>query len=341
MNQLLLANLKNICKKPLPDLSKKLEKYTIKRTKDEQPLSPFTLIHLSMPTPPWFYCSSSGDIHSPFEPIFPLYAMAQSIRSVLIGTHFLAPVESSSAEWGESAAILLCYTSAFHYAAGFLSLNGRVLITPVKGPPVVSDNETTYSNLPKNPKSILAKLTKNNIWKFEPRILSHKSLWDELAQLFTESKVEIPNYFSEIFDYFLSYGPDKIELDERKTIQEGISAIASTRHEALYSGFGYDNFAFDAATNRESFGTGMDLKKRRFLRFAEELLRDVIGEIVMVIRSCLDKANKEVLFELTKMIFWPAFEFPSRITQPEDIRNNIRFVNQWVSNWLVLMAKKS
>jgi hypothetical protein len=261
---------------------------------------------------PWFYKDNTKGLQSPQESFFGFYAIRNIVRGSFLGLRFLQAGDHLRSGKYIASSVLSYYTAAFHLLHGFLALEGRVFIGPVLGPPVITKSSThaslNYGYLEKHPKAIVGILTRNNKWKFEPRTRSHSSHWRELESVFNRRRDNLPEYFDSFFDYLLSYGSSR-HSDDNSFVQEGLKRFADVRHEAVYGGFGFDNFVYDELMNKDRYSFyGIDLKSKEYREFAVRLLADSLVGVSNIINSIKGEILKECLGKLITSVFTPPFE---------------------------------
>ncbi|MHA1757245.1 MAG: hypothetical protein ACTSVV_10780 [Promethearchaeota archaeon] len=277
-----------------------------------------------------FYRDSNNEIKSIQEKFFGIYALKTIIKNTLISIPFLKG--ALEPVWMPLLpGILLHYTASFHLVIAFLALHGRVLIDEVFGPPLVQNKGMSYKKLPNAPDKIMAILTKSNKWIFEPRPRSHKKVWRELKPIFIEQQ-KIPPEFREIFEYLTSYGPFTISDDE-ELIQYGIDRIVEVRHEACYTGFGFDDFAFDSIINRDFPGVevGLDAKLKVYSKFSLNLLERITTNLIDILDS-VNFLQKEYKRRVVTIILNPPFDYLSypQWKNSENIRKKIDKIHKWL-----------
>jgi len=89
------------------------------------------------------------------------------------------------------------YTAAFRALHAFLALNGRVFFDQPCWTDAEGDVLRTGDG---DDGAVVALLTKENAWKFEPRKRGHEARWSELRQVFSAKSCHIPEFFGSLFD---------------------------------------------------------------------------------------------------------------------------------------------
>jgi hypothetical protein len=224
------------------------------------------------------------------------------------------------------------YTSLFHFLHSFLALEGRVIVEPVMGPikvEVKEDSSTiNHKLLSKHPEVIIAILTINNDWIFEKRSRSHKKRWQELNIIFNEHNYEIPHYFIKLFNYLNSYGP--YENIKGSDINNFLKEISEIRHKALYESFGFDDFAYYAAINKEiEGGVGLGVKTKEFKLFASEFFKDILSKTIELIQKV--KINAKIKLSLKVSVDTPPFELCDlHGFEDDEIYKMLYFLMEWL-----------
>lgn len=259
---------------------------------------------------PWFYVED-GIIRSGQEAFFGFYALRNMIRGILLGEMFLNAGEILLDEKCHAPSVSLFYTSAFHLLHSFLALNGRVVVDQVHGPPAVTmhNGDATsmgWQSFGKDREVIMGVHCKSNRWTFEGRPRNHPTRWRELQHVFHCAGV--PDCFADFFEYILSYGPDGIDRDDPDFVKLGLDRLVSIRHASLYEGFGYDDYAFDQAINRDGTGYGADNKATCYRSLAFRLLKYCVDSTWNVVRSLPSPASDEIVCLLCSSIYTLPFE---------------------------------
>lgn len=247
---------------------------------------------------PSFCLVDSGRVDSRDREHFGFFALVRSIRAVLVGTRFLQAGDLLSSNDYCASAVVCYYTSALNATLAYLALEGRVFIDNPRGPrrTVVEPGAPMWEELWPGECSLLAVLSKSNTWSFEKRGRNHAVRWAELERVCDE-RGELPEPFMELFEYVLSYGPEcRADFDdERDFIRKGTRAVREARHEAVYKGYGYDDFAVDLIMNRDGGGAGLDRKPLAFRHFAVQLGEQILVDLLDVASQIGDARWRERL----------------------------------------------
>jgi hypothetical protein len=280
---------------------------------------------------PWFY-EDNYNILSPQSSFFGFYAFRNVLRGILLGSNYFKSGNILFNRWLYSPSISMYYTSLFHFLHSFLALEGRIVIEPVMGPievQVKEDSSTiNHKLLSKHPDVIIAILTTINTWIFEKRNRSHKKRWQELNIIFNEHNYEIPHYFVKLFNYLNSYGPyDNIKNSD---INNFLKEISEIRHKALYECFGFDDFAYDAAINKElEAGVGLGVKTKQFKLFASEFFKDILSKSIELIQKV--KINAKIKMSLGISINTPPLELCDlQDFEDDEIYKMLYFLMDWL-----------
>ncbi len=283
---------------------------------------------------PWFCRDRDSELRCPLDSIFGIYLIAAAIRGILVGLRFMQAGDLLHENRYLAAALNLYYTASFQLLRSFLALNGRVLINRVMGPlRIVKRKDSrglTYDSLEPTPEVIIAILTRNNVWKFEPRGRSHSAMWKELKQVFGRHNYEIPDYFYHFFEYICSYGPDSLPYD--KHVEVGIERLVETRHEAIYEGFAFDDYAWEQKFNLDnpSIG-GSDLKSKAYGKLAVGLLTYCVGEFM----ELKDSIPEDHLEKIRPLVGFGILMRPFELGFPtSDDRSELNEALLWIITWL-------
>jgi len=332
MKKLLKTNIKqsvNLLMKEIPKIDPKFIEVLRKSTKDRFSLVA-KLAEKSLTSLPWFYNGNSR-INSPQSSFFGFYAFRNIVRGIVLGVNYFKSGNVLCKKNLFSPSISMYYTSAFHFLHSFLALNGRVIIDPVLGPVQVEIDEKVsslcYKRLDKHPDVIIAILTDDNKWVFEKRKRSHEKRWQELNQIFNERDYEIPKYFKELFKYLNSYGKYNDLEANYKTLLKMISEV---RHTALYTSYGYDDYVHDVMLNRDTDSSyGIDLKVRHFRAFAGLFLKDVLSQLIGLIKEV--ELDESIKLELKVSIITPPFEtYNLHDLEDDAIYKMLSFLMDWL-----------
>jgi len=273
------------------------------------------------PEIPWFVKLNDGGLRSPQEPIFGYYALRNIFRGILIGSSFIPGADILLNKYFLSPSITNYYASIFHLMFAYLSLEGRVIITPVYGKPYVEITERSSSGgheeIQNSPAAICAILTRNNNWIFEGRARTHKAYWAELDRLLLETR-KAPKCFIDFADYLTCYGPLKDKYSsEFKMVRASLEHIQNARHEAIYQGYGYDPWSHDQLTNRDSDYAPISLRAEKYRAFTYGLLNHILEEtnvIVEHLKSKCHKALNEAKLGIAVSTTTPPFELRIDLT---------------------------
>lgn len=283
---------------------------------------------------PWFYRDESAVLRSPQESFFGFYALRNAIRGSLIGARMIQA--GAHLEKGQFLApsVSMYYAGAFHALTAFLSLRGRALVETVLGPPVVvlrkESTHTTCRQMDRHPEAVMAILTRNNRWVFEPRARSHRRRWDELRQVFASPAQAIPEFVVDFCRYLTCYDPEHASACE--LLDRGLQRLVEMRHESIYVGYGFDDVVYYDLINRDRFSdTGIDLRARSFREFATRMLIDSI-ETLHRLKQQIDEAVwQDVHLSLACAIMAPPFEASKPTLEGfPDQTGKLREIDAWV-----------
>lgn len=285
---------------------------------DENMLDDFLLIPLVTrvdPPLPWFRKLPNGQFVTPQATIFGYYALRNILRGLFLGGSFLPPGDTLLKNGFLSSSIATYYTASFHLMLAYLSFVGRVVITPVYGPPIIELHETGgrsgHKPIPGDPTAICAILTADCRWIFERRPRTHRTYWAELDRVLFQTK-SVPECFIEFAQYLTSYGPYQDEYsNDLETVRNALPYLQDARHEALYQGYGYDPWSDDLLTNRDADYAPLDRRAKKYQAFSYGLLNHIVGEtdnlITHLNNQCQAALNRAKL-GLSLSILTPPFE---------------------------------
>lgn len=301
---------------------------------------------------PWFIENDDGNLTTPLEPAFGVFALLGLLRGFFIGASFL-PASKLLLERGYlPLAIVGFYTAAYHLVSAFNALEGRVFITPVAGRPVVElPSDTTprklrtggtiishgsagYDPAPKNLKAICAKLTHDGRWVYEGRTLTHAAHWRELQQWVTETRI-IPTWLD---NFCRNCVYPTVRVDETTYLEDGFAQLKEARHAAMYYGFGIDDWSFDQMANRESGPTNIAAKGKNYKQFAYGILQDVLNGTTKLFAYIQEKCSHEfdeLLAQICSMIYYPPFDLRKDLPdQIADVLKESPGSELWISKIL-------
>ena len=335
MKQLLIVNIKKSFK-ILAEEHPKIPEHLIEIKKDESKENKFNLIELlaraiSQPIP-WFYYDKKNELQSPQQIIFGVYAFSNIIRNILISISFIQAGELLRTNDFIASSIMNYYTSAFHLLKSFLAINGRIIIEKVLGTLVLGPNWSEHKILDPPVEVIVAKLTKKNIWKFEPRKRAHYNRWKEIEPILLKNEENLYGLFIAFLKYILLYG-SYTPSDDDEIIREGLKRLCDIRHESVYMGYGYDDYAFDRMINKESYGAGLDLKVEYYHNFVIGLLKYCVNETVNLQLMIPSEHWSKVQSFLASSIYSPQFEFGSpKINNDNELSEQLEIIYKWFIN---------
>lgn len=265
---------------------------------------------------PWFYRDSNSELQSPQKDFFGFYALKNILRGIYMSLRFIQAGDVLLENRFCALGTFSYYTASFQLLQSFLALNGHVLIELVHGPPFVrkkgSYSESGHRGIYKHPELIIAKLTKENSWKFESRTKTHASRWNEVKPILIGYKDKIPGFFLDFFQYILSINDGEYETEA--IIDAGLFQLIAIRHESIYEGFGYDDDVYVGLLNRELItDKGLDLKAENYRRFAVSLLIFCLDEFESLKGSIPENhysANKTLLMSSVNAPYFEIGEFP-------------------------------
>jgi hypothetical protein len=197
----------------------------------------------------------------------------------------------------------------------------------------IRKSETQYSSLDPTPEVVVAILTKNNVWKFEPRPRSHSRRWQELEPIFIETDYDVPDFFYSFFEYVLSYGyiPPST-TDPSSLVKEGIKRLADIRHESIYSGYGADDFVHDGLINRDLDSShGIDLKSKAYRDFALGLFNHAVQDVMEMKNIISSDHWNEVQNLMVSSIHTPPFELVDfKLEDNKELNKQIEIIFIWL-----------
>lgn len=274
------------------------------------------------PQQPWFYVEGRN-ILSPQREYFGFYLLTASAKATLIGARYAQAGDVLLAKGCCAAAVLVYYTSALNLTLAYMALEGHVFIDNPRGSPIqdAKPGQPAWGNpwADGRKKSIIALLGARATWSFEGRTRGHASRWNELPQVLSELEREdpprsLPDPLWSLIEYSASYGPHTRECE----LSTGLEAIADIRHEAVYRGFGWDDYATDLMANGESNGAGLDLKPRAFSQYCEAMLEATARDIEECIGAVDPSHWSKLAGESMMATFTPDFELPN-VREAQDL----------------------
>ncbi len=301
-----------------------------------------------LPMAVWLTEDSQGKLTTPLSPVFGVFAFRAILRGFFIGASFLPGANLLLEKRHLSLSIIGYYTSALHLVNSFNALQGRVMLSPIAGQPVVEladdpvgtkmpsggtmhrGGSAGYLQAPKNLQAACAILTKEGHWVFEGRNRSHPVMWRELKQLITESHL-IPPWLDRFCRSFV-YPTTKV--DEERYLNEGLEMLIEARHQAVYNGFGMDDFSFDSLINREPVDVNIAARASNYRSLAYGILNDVLKETTALFLDIEKQCPHELerlLPQLCTMVYTPPFDLKRDFA--DTIRSEIDRV-PGCSDWL-------
>jgi len=312
----------------------------------DRPLGDWARRKLSMAV--WFTEDTRGSLVTPLHPVFGVFAFRTILRGFFIGASFLPGADLLLEKKHLSLSIIGYYTSALHLVNSFNALQGHVMLSPVAGQPVVEladdpvgtkiasggtvhrGGSAGYSQAPKGLQAACAILTRDGNWVFEGRIRSHSVIWRELKQLITESGL-VPPWLDRFCRNFVY---PTMKVDEEQYLNDGLELLIEARHQAVYSGFGMDDFSFDLLTNREPVDSNIAARASNYRSLAYGILNDVLKETTMLFKDIQQQCPHELerlLPQLCTMVYTPPFDLRKDFS--DSIRTEIDQV-LGCSDWL-------
>lgn len=299
----------------------------IRRSFEPQSLGAVTIADSparSFGTPLWqfpnFFKDPDGTLRCPQADHFGFYALARAVHAVLVGTTYLEAGDALRARSFCAARVVCYYTAALNVTQAHLALQGRVFIDNHRGPLKPRGErhpgQPMFAPLEGDQGSILAVLASDGRWVFEGRPRSHASRWKEFERVYPGGQ-NLPDQFAELFEYMLSYGPDSFseicdsEDYEQALLREGAQAVVKARHEAMYQGYGYDDFALDLLVNGESGGAGLDRKPEALRAFVIGASDAVVADVFEALDTIGPDDWHRLQPPFSMAVMTPEFEIPS------------------------------
>ena len=191
-------------------------------------------------------------------------------------------------------------------------------------------------------------LTRHNRWVFEKRPRTHAGRWKDLRPVLLKADTESLPYFQDLFQHFFrgryksrtplkSYlkalgSANPLPVGEPFSLQEKVDEfldmIAESRHTALYTGFGSDPLAYEAAVNGELVNREhMAAQARAFEKFARGIVDEVSATLDELLGDLnLSKAVKSALF---LSVWYPWFDTPKHDrVRPEELAMRLKRVSR-------------
>jgi hypothetical protein len=300
----------------------------------------------------WFMEDPQGNLSTPLNPVFGVFAFRAILRGFFIGASFLPGADLLLEKKHLSLSVIGYYTSALHLVSSFNALQGHVMLSPIAGQPVVKladdlagtkmasggtvyrGGSAGYSQAPKGLQAVCAILTKDGHWIFEGRNRSHSAMWRELRQLITESRL-VPQWL-DLFCRNSVYPTMKV--DEERYLNEGLDMLIEARHQAVYNGFGMDDFSFDIMINQEPVDINIAARASNYRSLSYGMLNDVLKETTVLFNEIEQQCPQELerlLPQLCSMVYTPPFDLKRDFA--DTIRSKIDQVpgcNDWLAKVL-------
>ena len=281
--------------------------------------------------------SVNGSIVCAQVDYFGFYALRSALRGLELSTNFLVAGQRTLNDNLYGPAVVSLYTAAYHVVESLLALSGRVWIVEDKKRPQDTDA----------PSVVVGLLTRHNTWKFEKRRRGHSQHWKELRPVLLNADAELPPYFQDLFQHFFrgrykSRTPRKSYLTALRSanplpvgepfslqekVDEFLHMIAQSRHDALYTGFGSDPLAYEAAVNGElANGTHMAAQARALENFARGVADEVSAKLDELLGNLeLSETVKSALF---LSVGFPWFDTPEHdLIQPKELAMRLKRVS--------------
>lgn len=276
-----------------------------------------------LPMIPWFIEDTKGNLTTPLKPVFGIFALRAICRGFYVGASFLPGADKLLSERHLALAVIGYYTAALHIVNAFNALQGRVFVSPVAGQPIVElpgedvpvklaqggtvsrQGSAGYAPAPKGLQAVCAVLTRDADWIFEGRSRSHPANWRELRQLVIETHA-IPNWLEAFFRGCV-YPP----LNESRYIDEGFEQLIDARHQAVYTGFGMDDWAYDQIINRDDVHANVAVRAQNYRELAYSAFEDVsrgATEVFKYIENHCPEEFEKLLLNIQVMVHTPPFD---------------------------------
>jgi len=268
---------------------------------------------------------------SPTSPELTLYAIKYILRGVLLGLRFIEVGDFNKNKTFLAAAVFSYYTASFHFIQALLALNGRVIIKP-------TDIQSTKLGLTNS--LIMAKLTRENKWSFHGLSQSHGSIWKNLDVILAGMSEKALKPFLQFFYYVLAsemLPPD----DQGELIRKGLEKVSLIRHEAIYEGYGFDDYFFlegfevEEGENSSSINN-LKNKAVAYKLFSRELLKLCLNDVFELKKASLDEHWGKTKDLITFSILIPPFE-QGRPDLSDDLELDVQVENLLL--WLGIIQK--
>lgn len=240
---------------------------------------------------------------SPTPPVLTIYAIKYILRGILLGLRFIEVGDFNKNKTFLATAVFSYYTASFHLIQALLALNGCVIIKPTN----IQNAELALNN-----SLIMAKLTIRNKWSFHGLSQSHGAIWKNLDVILRGLNKESLKPFLQFFYYILA--PEIIPpADQEELIRKGLEKLSQIRHEAIYEGYGFDDFFFlEGFTGEEgekrSSIENLKNKAVAYKLFSRELLKLCLNDVFELKKVSLDDYWEKVKDLITFSILVPPFE---------------------------------
>ncbi|MBU1862685.1 MAG: hypothetical protein KKH94_03350 [Candidatus Omnitrophica bacterium] len=238
---------------------------------------------------------------APSTPSFAVCAIKTILRSILLSFRFIQSGDLLLDKKFYSLSVFSYYTASFHILQSFLALHGRIIVRP-------TDNQRQELGLSKA--LIMSRLTKHNRWCFEGFSQNHDSMWREASDIFEATCNDILKHFLFFFEYIIAIEQSP-PSDKQQLISEGLKRFPKIRHEAIYEGYGFDDYVFNSVISDEKDRFSLkelESKAIVYKMFASQFLKLTLKEIFEFKKTSLDNEWDKVKDLFLTIILIPPFE---------------------------------
>jgi hypothetical protein len=263
---------------------------------------------------------------SPSTPSFVIYAIKTILRSILLSFRFIQSGDMLLDKKFYSLSVFSYYTASFHILQSFLALNGRVVVRPT---------DQQRCDLGLNKALIMSRLTKCNRWCFEGFSQNHASMWREASDIFETINKDTLEHFLFFFKYMIAIEQSP-PSDKQQLISDGLKKLPKIRHEAIYEGYGFDDYVFNSVISDEKDRFSLkelENKSIVYKMFARQFLKLTLMEIFEFKKTSLDNKWHKIKDLFLTCILIPPFENGSPdFSEDAELSYLVTQFNEWVKN---------
>lgn len=312
---------------------------SINKIKEEKYILFIPMLKEGLPLEPTFYYEKNdGNISPVQDEVFGIYMIRNIYRGCLLSINHILGGQILLEKKLFAPSLTSIYAGSFHLLNSLLAKKGKVI-----EPLIYVENKKIIESKSFQVNASFSK--KNKTWHFNKMALDHKKKWRLINDLFRTNKY--PAYFNPLFKYWFGnehkgtltlheYANKVINGEEierytfNEKINEFLDYFIGFRHMASYKSFGGDIFFYNYIINAKPYDLlpdMMDNHCRMYLKFAENLLLDVIDTINFLTNNLeIDEKYKQFLW---RSINQPAFDTPAINMFNKETETNLREILKW------------